>query len=213
MFTGIIHHLGRVVSVSPTAAGARLAVNSPWAEAPDPPRPGDSIAVDGACLTLVRDAPPGLLAFDVVPETLARTTLGSFIPGRRVHLERSLRVGDRLDGHIVLGHVDGTAECVEVATDGQWRVRFRPPAELAMYMVPKGSVALDGVSLTVASVYAGGDFDVALVPTTLELTHLGELRPGDRVNLECDHTVKTIVATLQRLGVLTGAPDGAAWPR
>lgn len=207
MFTGIIHHLGVVLSTRRVTGGLRLELTSPFAAEPDPPRAGDSVAVDGVCLTLLADTPIDRLAFDVVPETLDRTTLGRLVPGRQVHLERAMRLGDRLDGHFVLGHVDGTATCVRVERTSQWRVRLKPPPPLSRYIVPKGSVALDGVSLTVAAIHPDGDFDVALIPTTLELTHLAALGPGDDVNLECDHLVKTIVATLERLGVSPPSPD------
>ena len=206
VFTGIIHHQAEVRSVEATPTGVRLTLGSPFADHPDPPRRGDSIAIDGVCLTLVDDSTPDRLTFDAIPETLHKTTLAHLRPGQRVHVERAMRLSDRLDGHLVLGHVDGVAECVAVHTATEWRARLRPPAELAPYLIPKGSVALDGVSLTVAHVHPNGDFDVTLIPTTLELTHLGLLRPGVRVNLECDATVKTIVATLRRMGLAPTPP-------
>lgn len=201
MFTGIIHHQSEVHSINASPSGLRLILCSPFCDQPDPPRPGDSIAVDGVCLTLVDNGSPDRLTFDAIPETLAKTTLARLKPGQRVHVERALRLSDRLDGHLVLGHIDGVAECVAVRTDAEWRATLRPPADLAHYLIPKGSVALDGVSLTVAQLHPNGDFDITLIPTTLQLTHLGTLRPGVRVNLECDHTVKTIVATLRRMGL------------
>lgn len=202
VFTGIIHHTSRVLAIGDVPAGKRLSLENPFPEG-DPPRLGDSIATNGCCLTVAAMS-DGVLHFDAIPETLAKTTLGSLRAGDRVHLERSLRVGDRVDGHMVQGHVDGTAEVVSVKTDGEWRATLRPPADLARYLIPKGSVSLDGVSLTIAAIHGNSDFDITLIPTTLELTTLGALRPGSRVNLECDATVKTIVATLERMGRLNG---------
>lgn len=210
VFTGIIHHQAEVQSIEATPNGLRLILCSPFCDHPDPPRHGDSIAVDGVCLTLVDGSPVDRLTFDAIPETLAKTTLAQLRPGQRVHVERALRLSDRLDGHLVLGHIDGVAEGVAVHTDTEWRATLRPPADLAQYLIPKGSVALDGVSLTVAHVHPNGDFDITLIPTTLQLTHLGTLRPGVRVNLECDHTVKTIVATLRRMGLAPTPPGNAS---
>lgn len=203
MFTGIIHHRGVVRSVSPTASGVRLTIAAPVGLAePDAVRLGDSIATNGVCLTVAAmsaEAGGLVLGFDAVPETLALTNLGALGAGDQVHLERSLRAGDRVDGHFVQGHVDGTAELVAVSEEGgEWRGTLVAPAELARYLVPKGSVALDGVSLTLAKV-EGGRFEIALIPTTLQLTTLGSRLVGYRFNLECDATVKTIVATLERL--------------
>lgn len=194
MFTGIVERSVAVLAIEPTPAGLRLAIAAQWPDV----RHGESIAVDGACLTVAGLA-AGRVAFDVVPETLAKTTLGRLRPGDPVHVERALRVGDRFDGHVVQGHVDGTATVVAVADDpADWRLTVEAPADLARYVVPKGSVTLDGVSLTVAAV-DGRRFQVALIPTTLAITTLGRRAVGDRVNLECDVMTKTIVATLERL--------------
>jgi riboflavin synthase len=199
MFTGIIHHTAKVSGVTATAAGVRISLASPFSTEVDPVRHGDSIAICGVCLT-VAELTPGLLHFDAIPETLAKTNLGRLGVGDKVHLERSLRAGDRVDGHFVQGHVDGTAELVAVRTEGEWRMTCRAPADLLKYIVPKGSVALDGVSLTYADV-RGDTFDIALIPTTLELTELGRRPLGYRFNLECDPLAKTIVTFLERMGL------------
>ncbi len=154
--------------------------------------PGASICVSGVCLTVVRTADESL-EFDVITETLERSTLGSKRVGDRVNLERSLRVGDRLDGHFVQGHVDGTAAVDRIQESTREHVMWlRPEPSLAPYLVPKGSVAVDGVSLTIAAV-AGGAFSIALIPTTLERTTLSSLTAGDRVNVESDIITRTIV--------------------
>jgi riboflavin synthase len=160
-------------------------------------RIGDSIAVNGTCLTVTRiDA--GRLHFDAVRETLERTALGDQRVGARVNLERAMRADGRLDGHIVQGHVDGTGRVADLARDGD-DVRFAVECgpEIARYLVPKGSVAIDGVSLTVVDVSDAG-FDVALIPHTLAETNLGDRRLGDRVNLEADVLGKYVVRYLER---------------
>ena len=173
MFTGIVQELGRVLSFD----AGRLVVESGVRAAI-----GDSVAVNGVCLTVV-DAPDGSLAFDVVQETLDRTK--PF--GQEVNLEAALRAGEPLGGHYVQGHVDGVG-AVRSVGDPVW---IDTPPELLRYIVEKGSIAVDGVSLTVAAVDAGG-FAVALVPHTLEATTLGELEPGDPVNLEVDVLAKYV---------------------
>ena len=180
MFTGIIESLGRVGAVRRTKQGVRINVAAPWTVAP-----GASVAVNGVCLTAVEG-----LSFDVVPETLSRTTLGALKTGARVNLERAMRAGARLDGHIVQGHVDGRG-IVEglVRASGAVTLAIRFPAALADQIVPKGSITVDGVSLTVVDV-EDGRFTVALIPTTLKLTTLGKLRRGDAVNLETDVLLK-----------------------
>ncbi|MEZ6164566.1 MAG: riboflavin synthase [Phycisphaerales bacterium] len=200
MFTGIIQQVGRVESIERTPSGVRIVVDPRGWE--HTPRPGESIANNGCCLTLVDpvDRQGGLLSFDAIPETLAKTTLGSWKQGERVNLERALRMGDTLDGHQVQGHVDGTGSVLGVFTDDGWRVRVGLGEELMRYMVPKGSVCLDGVSLTIAAMDAGaGWIEVALIPETLERTNLRERAVGDRVNIECDVLVKSIVHTLERM--------------
>jgi riboflavin synthase len=180
MFTGIVEELGSVVSVTPgrVRVGATTVLEGA--------RTGDSIAVDGCCLTLV-DQGDGWWDADVSDETVKRTTLGDRQPGDRVNLERPVRAQDRLGGHIVQGHVDGVGEIVEPSP----RLRIRMPRELLRYVVEKGSVAVDGVSLTVVDVLDDG-FTVALIPHTTEVTTLGHKGPGDRVNLEVDVTVKYV---------------------
>src|SRR5262245_38675751 len=188
MFTGIIESLGRVVRVEPDAAGRRLVVA---ADIAPHLKLGDSVAVNGACLTVVaHDAEA--FAFQAVPETLSRTNLGGLTPGDRVNLERALRLGDRLDGHLVQGHVDGVGHVAERTRQGDAEtVWFACPPELTGQMAPKGSVAVDGVSLTLVDV--GPDrFSVALIPHTLANTTLGFKPPGAAVNLETDVLAKYV---------------------
>jgi riboflavin synthase len=195
MFTGIVERSVPVVDHTPTASGRRLVIAVDWNDV----RHGESISVNGVCLTVADQPGKGLIAFDVIPETLDKTSLGRLAVGDEVHVERALRVGDRFDGHIVQGHVDGTAAVAEVCPDpADWRLTLDCPPDLARYIVPKGSVTLDGVSLTVAAV-AGNRFSVALIPTTLQITRLGRRAVGDPINLECDVMTKTIVATLERM--------------
>ncbi|MFQ5413872.1 MAG: riboflavin synthase [Phycisphaerae bacterium] len=154
--------------------------------------PGASVCVSGVCLT-VAGVTGATLDFDVITETLDRTTLGSLAPGDRVNLERSLSVGDAIDGHFVQGHVDGRATVTHVqASPREHVIRLRPEPHLRPFIVPKGSIAVDGVSLTVAAL-AGDAFSIALIPTTLERTTLAALSPGRRVNIETDVIVRTIV--------------------
>ncbi len=170
----------------------RLTVASDW----DDVKPGESIAVNGVCLTAA-ELSEGAIGFDVIRETLDKTNLGELTGGDEVHLERALRIGDRLDGHFVQGHVDGTGELVGlVTTDNQWRLRVRVPQHLAKYLAPKGSLTVDGVSLTIAAV-DGNEFEVALIPTTLQQTTLGRRQPGWRFNIECDIISKQIVYWLE----------------
>lgn len=198
MFTGLVQAIGTVRSVDPhPAGGARITVDpGAWAHRPVL---GESISVSGCCLTVAADPAGGTrLAFDAVPETLAKTTLGSFRPGMRVNLERSLRADDLMGGHTVQGHVEGIGEVVSLQSTGDYRVRVRPPAALMPCIVPKGSVAVDGVSLTVAVADARkGTFEVALIPTTLELTTLAALRTGGYVNIETDIQARTLLHVLR----------------
>lgn len=189
MFTGIVELAGVVTEIEVRADGARLVVNAAGLAAGV--RVGDSIAVDGCCLTAVR-VDGARLAFDAVTETLHRTSLGVLAPGARVNLERPVRADGRLDGHLVQGHVDGTAEVASRVEEGNsHRFRFRVPPAMLRYVVEKGSIAVDGVSLTVAGV--GDDwFEVVLIPHTLAVTNLGERVPGDRVNLEVDILAKYV---------------------
>jgi riboflavin synthase len=186
MFTGLVEQMGEVRS-----AGTRLAVRTPLASELER---GDSIAVNGVCLTAVAVDAGGFEA-DVMEETLARSSLGSLAPGGRVNLELPLRVGDRLGGHFVQGHVDATGSVAAVEQRERSRVvRIDAPAEVLRYVAPKGSIAIDGVSLTVVDTDEDG-FSVSLIPETLERTTLGSVQPGDPVNLEADMLAKYAVRT------------------
>lgn len=190
MFTGLVQLLARVANVEPRSPGARLTICAP--EFTDPVL-GESIAVNGCCLTVVELTPAdGILAFDAGPETLLRTNLGQLKPGMQVNLERSLRAGDRLGGHFVTGHVDATGTLAERDGDREWSTFwFQVPEALTRQMVSKGSVAVDGVSLTLVDVEADR-FSVALIPHTLRITTLGTLKPGDPVNIETDLLAKYV---------------------
>ncbi|HEY6960540.1 MAG TPA: riboflavin synthase [Gaiellaceae bacterium] len=184
MFTGLVREVGTVRSM----ADGRLVVDAALTGAV-----GDSVAVNGVCLTVV-DAADGALAFDTVPETLARTTLGTLDAGSRVNLEPALRAGDAMGGHYVQGHVDGVGSFRGVAGGLHW---FDAPAELLRYVAEKGSIAVAGTSLTVAGLDERG-FAVALIPHTLEATTLGALAEGDAVNLEVDVLAKYVERILAR---------------
>jgi riboflavin synthase len=200
MFTGIIQHVGRVLAAGSQGGGRRLLLDiGPLAEGLES---GASLAVSGACLT-ARCVQGDRAEFDAVAETLARTTLARLRPGARVNLERPLRLGDGLDGHLVQGHVDGVAEVRSIEKGGQWLVRFSAPKELAEQMVAKGSVAIDGVSLTLAEVSEGG-FAVALIPETLARTTLGDLAPGAKVNIETDLLGKYVRKYLSSIAAPSG---------
>jgi riboflavin synthase len=195
MFTGIVACTGRITRVTPRTGGVRMTVV---------PRRrlgrlalGESIAVSGACLTVTGRAGRGFTV-DVSPETLRRTTLGSFAPGTIVNLERAMQLGDRLGGHIVQGHVDGVGTLEQIKPDRQWILyRFRAPAAVKPYLVEKGSIAIDGVSLTVFSCRDGA-FSVALIPHTLARTTLDERQVGDRVNVEADVLMKLVASVVRR---------------
>jgi riboflavin synthase len=197
MFTGIVEELGEVVAVEILPGAARLTVRGPQVAA-DAAR-GDSIAVNGACLT-VTEAADKTFSADVMAETLRRTVLGALTAGSPVNLERPLRFNGRLGGHLVQGHVDATATIVSRSPAEHWDVvRIAVPASLARYIVEKGSVAVDGVSLTVSATGDGGNgpaaqpwFEVSLIPATLELTTLGRAEPGSQVNLEVDMIAKYV---------------------
>lgn len=198
MFTGIVERMGTVLAAQAVTGGRRLRIDA--GEVAEGVTRGASVAVGGVCLTVTEVAGTAL-DFDVIAETLARSTLGSLRVGDRVNLERALRVGDRLDGHFVQGHVDGTATVERVESGArEWVLWLSPESRLSAFLVAKGSVAIEGVSLTIAAV-RGGSFSVALIPTTVERTTLGELRPGQRVNIETDILTRTIV---HRLGEVLG---------
>jgi riboflavin synthase len=189
VFTGIVRERGRVVGVDGGNGGVRLRVEAP-STAPQVAI-GDSVAVNGVCLTAVENG-DGQLAFDAVPETVARTSLGRLRAGAAVNLETALRAGEPLGGHVVQGHVDGLARVRSVEPEGDGRrIWFDAPPELLRYCVEKGSVAVDGVALTVAALDGAG-FAVALVPYTLAETTLGALDPADEVNLEVDVLAKYV---------------------
>jgi riboflavin synthase len=188
VFTGLVQGQGEVAAVEPTDDGARLAVRTPLtAEL----APGDSVAVNGVCLTATR-IEHGVFHADVMHETLRRSSLGDAAPGGTVNLELPLRATDRLGGHVVQGHVDGVGVVRAISEDGfSRRVEIEAPADVLRYVVEKGSIAVDGVSLTVAALDEDG-FAVALIPETLERTSLGAAAPGTRVNLEVDVLAKYV---------------------
>ena len=197
MFTGIIEHQGRVVSLRPQAWGARLEIDPcGWAHVP---AGGDSIAINGCCLTVVA-APDagGVLAFDVIPQTLSLTTIGALAVGEEVNLEHAATAATLLGGHIVQGHVDAVGEVIFVSTaGGEWRTRVAAPTDVMDLAVDRGSIAVDGVSLTIAATGSGW-FEVALIPTTLAKTALRDRQAGSRVNLESDPMAKMIAVQVQR---------------
>lgn len=188
MFTGIVEELGHVVSLEPKATGARLTVESP--KILQDAEVGASIAVNGACLTAV-ELNARQFSADLAPETLKRTNLGELKPGSRVNLERPLRANSRLDGHFVLGHVDGVAEIasLELLGEGNWWLRIGVPQELMRYIVSKGSVAVDGISLTVAEI-SDEVVSFTIIPHTYEHTTLHTYSAESRVNVEVDILAK-----------------------
>jgi riboflavin synthase len=198
MFTGLVETLGTVRRVEAAGSGRRLTVAAPALAGAL--AIGESVSVNGACLTVV--AGDGeTRAFEAGPETLRRTNLGGLAVGERVNLERALRMGDRLGGHLVQGHVDGVGRIADRQRQGDWElVWFSCPAELAAQMVPKGSVAVDGVSLTLVDV-AADCFSIALIPHTLANTTLGFKGPGAPVNLETDLLAKYVWKCLRGGGV------------
>jgi riboflavin synthase len=196
MFTGIVEGTGTVVALTaaPDGAAARLEVQAPWLAGDL--AVGDSVAVDGCCLTVTAAAAGGFAA-DLVAETLRRTALGGLTAGARVNLERPMALGGRLGGHLVQGHVDGVARVLDRTPVGDGEeVRIELPQDLDRYVVEKGSIAVDGVSLTVAGLGPGW-FAVALVPHTLAATTLGERGPGDPVHLEVDVVAKYVERLVQ----------------
>ncbi|MFV1959144.1 MAG: riboflavin synthase [Planctomycetota bacterium] len=217
MFTGIVTHRGRVAAVRDTEGGGRrfvLEVEPPLGDV----GLGDSIAVDGVCLTVSAREEEGP-AFDVVPETLRRTTLGRRRPGDRLNLEPSLRLGDEMGGHLVQGHVEGVGEVVAFDRQGEdIRLAVRVGPDLGRGLIPKGSIALDGVSLTIGEVWreetGGADvcFSVYLVPHTLAVTGLGERQPGDRLNVEPDVLGRWVEHHVRRMLESTDVQSGRPGP-
>jgi riboflavin synthase len=194
MFTGLIEAVGTVAGATPGAAGIRLVIDTPLAASLTP---GESLAVNGVCLTVVSADAAGRVQMDVSPETARITTLGAVTPGLLLNLERSLTVGARLGGHFVQGHVDatGVVDAVEAQGESRW-LTIRYPSTLAPYIVRKGSIAVDGISLTVAAVDAGR-FSAQIVPFTWRHTNLEATVPGAAVNLESDILGKYVVRALQ----------------
>jgi riboflavin synthase len=200
VFTGLVETKGKLVRRTARGRDARLLVSGELGG--EPIALGESIAVDGVCLTVAALAESGVLEFDASSETLARTTLGEIAPGDAVNLERAVPLGARMGGHIVSGHVDGTGRVVETKPLGAaLEVTFEAPAELARFLAPKGSICVSGVSLTVNGVSGGGEraarFDVVLVPHTREKTSLDGLRPGSKVNVEVDVLARYVARLLE----------------
>lgn len=197
MFTGIVEQVGQLAEVKPMAGGFRVRIETPLAA---DTQPGDSIAVCGVCLTALVVA-NGEIHADIGPETARITTLGSLARGQRVNLERPLRADARLGGHFVLGHVDGVGVVEETRAEGEslWLTISFPPSLSALF-IRKGSVTVDGVSLTVAGLDERR-FDIQVIPYTREHTTLGERRPGDRVNLECDVLGKYVLRATEIAGL------------
>ncbi len=201
MFTGLVERIGTISAFEPCPAGQRLILMcSPWET---PPTIGESICVAGCCLTVVAQKEQSsalLLTFDVVPETLTQTTLGTASPGHLVNVERALRAESLLGGHQVQGHIDAIEEVQEIniESDGACRVRVSMKNVDQDAVVPKGSITVDGISLTIASV-ADDSFDIALVPTTLQETTMGKISVGDRVNIETDIIARTVIRVVRNM--------------
>jgi riboflavin synthase len=189
MFTGIVEELGSIVSIDRSEASARVRISGPLVTTDV--RVGDSIAVNGVCLT-VTEVADGLFAADVMQETLQRSSLASVDAGSPVNLERPVTLSTRLGGHLVQGHVDGTTKILDRTPGEDWEiVRFALPLDLSRYLVRKGSITVDGISLTISAL--GEDwFEVSLIPTTLKVTTLGSKQAGDLVNLEVDVVAKYV---------------------
>jgi riboflavin synthase len=194
VFTGIIRELGRVESVNGESTGIRLRVVAPVTASST--AAGDSVAVNGVCLTAV-EVEGGVLAFDAVPETLRRSSLSRLAEGGSVNIEPAVRAGEPLGGHIVQGHVDGVGRVLRLEPEGEGaRLAVEAPQDLRRYIVEKGSITVEGVSLTIAAL-AADSFEIALVPHTLQVTTLGSLAPDDEVNLEVDVLAKYVERLLE----------------
>lgn len=192
MFTGIVECTSEVLSVHDHPGGRRLVIRNAWNDL----HVGESIACNGCCLT-VSHLENGQVHFDCIRETLNKTNLGLIQVGDRINIERSLRAGARIDGHFVQGHVDGTGVLVQrIASDIEWRYVIEAPQHLTKYLMPKGSICVDGISLTIAAL-SGRRFEVALIPTTLQITSIGSRQIGWAFNLECDMISKQIVTFLE----------------
>ena len=205
MFTGIIEELGKIAAVENLLAGSRITIAASLVTSDI--AGGDSISVNGVCLTAI-DVSPASFSVDVSPETLERSTLGSLNAGSPVNLERAVTPATRLGGHIVQGHVDGRGTFISAESQGDfWTVRIGFPPELARYFVPKGSVAVEGISLTIAALDQNS-FDIAVIPKTWEMTNLSHLAPESSVNLEADIIAK-YVERMVAVGT-TASPDRTA---
>jgi riboflavin synthase len=193
MFTGIVERTLKIAAATDGPMFRRLVIAAEWNDV----KLGESIAINGVCLTVAEITSEGI-GFDVIEETLDKTNLGTLQSGDSVNVERSLRAGDRIDGHFVQGHVDGTGLLVhQIQSESEVRLTIQTPQHLAKFLAPKGSISVDGVSLTIAAV-KDNVFDVALIPTTLRLTTLGTRSIGWRFNLEADILSKTIVHYLEQ---------------
>ena len=207
MFTGLVTDVGSVEQAEDRTGLRRFRVHSSYPA--ETIELGASIMHSGVCLTVVDFGPRSTGSwFDVeaVPETLSKTTLGALQAGSRINLELSLKLGDELGGHLVYGHVDGLGEIVGLEEEGQsHRIRIRPPADIARFFATKGSVAVDGVSLTVAAAHENGDFDIAIIPHTWTVTTLGSLQVGSKVNLEVDMLARYVA---RMIGADAPRPEG-----
>jgi len=193
MFTGIVENIAKVSGIADGPGFRRLTLALNFGDL----QIGQSVAVNGCCLTAA-EVSPAEVVFEIVSETLDKTNLGTLGIGDMVNIEQAMKIGDRLDGHFVQGHIDGRANLIDIASDsGDWKLTLEAPFALAKYIVPKGSVTLDGVSLTVAAV-RGNVFEVALIPTTLDVTTLGKKTIGWPFNLEADILSKTVISWLER---------------
>ena len=199
MFTGIVEELGTVAAFQPRDAGARLRIRC--STVLGDLREGASVAVNGVCLTAIKLVSDSFAA-DLAPETLERSNLGSLVPGARVNLERPVTPSTLLSGHIVQGHVDATGELLSLESlgDGNWWLKVRVPVELERYLVHKGSIAIDGISLTIAALDPGPVMAVTIIPHTHANTTLGSARPGSRLNLEVDVIAKYVEKLLRTGG-------------
>tara|TARA_R110002020_G_scaffold316899_2_gene532316 strand:+ start:122143 stop:122775 length:633 start_codon:yes stop_codon:yes gene_type:complete len=205
MFTGLVTDVGTVRKAEPRNGLIRFEVESGYPL--EDIAMGASVMHSGVCLTVVDMGPAdrgAWFAVEAVPETLSKTVLGEWKAGSRVNLEKSLKLGDELGGHFVFGHVDGVGEVVSIEPEGQsWRLTIRPPVEIARYFATKGSAAINGVSLTVAAALPNGDFQIAIIPHTWEVTTLSDLTPGAHVNLEIDMLARYVARMIG-----ADAPEG-----
>ena len=203
MFTGLIQQVGTITAVATTEAGREFRIAAPWRDLAD----GESIAVDGACLT-VRERGDGWFSVAAVVTTLGRTTMGGWEAGRRVNLERAMQVGERLGGHIVQGPVDGVGRVLTTRAVGDaWLIDVALPEGIDALLVPHGSITVDGVSLTVNALPAPGTVQLSIIEYTLRHTTLGDRRPGDAVHVEADIIAKHVQRLLAPYGAVGAGPD------